>query len=53
MTKEQNRHDTKKWKKKRKNRHGDRCRKAKCTICHAYKVLGILKKQYRIEPETP
>lgn len=41
--KAQNRHDTKKWKKKRKEHHGDRCKNSKCLICHSDKVHKITK----------
>lgn len=36
-----NRTLTIKWKKRRREKHGDRCRNAKCFICHSEKVLGI------------
>jgi hypothetical protein len=39
--KAQNRHDTIRWKKKRKNKFADGCNKAQCTICHSDKVIGI------------
>jgi len=47
--KAQNRHDTAKWKKKRKDHGADRCGNAKCTVCHAAKVIGILDKKTKIE----
>ncbi len=47
MSKSQNIHDTKKWKQKRKTHLADKCRKAKCTICHSGKVLGVTKKKYK------
>ena len=40
MSKAQNRHDTIKWKKKRKNHVGDKCHRAKCSICSYHKKLG-------------
>jgi hypothetical protein len=36
----QNRHDTLKWKIKRKDRHADRCSNAKCGVCHPHKLVG-------------
>jgi hypothetical protein len=39
----QNRHDTVKWKRKRKTHGADKCGNAKCTICHPYKVMGVEK----------
>jgi hypothetical protein len=36
-----NRHLTRKWKKKRKHRFGDKCKNPKCFICHSDKVLDI------------
>jgi len=38
--KAQNRHDTAKWKKKRKNHLADKCGNAKCGICHPHKRIG-------------
>lgn len=38
--KAQNRHDTIKWKKKRKNYSGDKCNKSKCNICSSHKSIG-------------
>lgn len=40
MSKAQNRADTSKWKKKRKDFHGDRCDNAKCAICTPHKAVG-------------
>ena len=40
MSKAQNRADTTKWKKKRKNHLAAKCGKAKCGICHPHKKLG-------------
>ncbi len=40
MSKAQNRHDTAKWKAKRKDHGGDKCDNAKCGICHPHKRLG-------------
>lgn len=40
MSKAQNIHDTKRWKKRRKNKHGDKCGKSKCGICSAHKSAG-------------
>lgn len=36
----QNRHDTKRWKIKRKNHFADRCRRANCGLCSPHKTLG-------------
>jgi len=40
MSRAQNRHDTAKWKKKRKNHLADQCGNTKCSICHPHKALG-------------
>jgi len=40
MSRAENRHHTKKWKKKRKNHHGDRCDNADCGICSPHKNVG-------------
>jgi len=40
MSRAQNRHDTKRWKKKRKNHFGDKCNRAKCSICSHHKSIG-------------
>jgi hypothetical protein len=40
MSKAQNRADTIKWKKRRKNHHRDKCSNAKCGICSPHKSLG-------------
>lgn len=44
MARAQNRHDTKKWKKRRKDHFGDKCDNAKCGICAAHKSWGNAKK---------
>lgn len=36
-----NRHYTKKWKKKRRHRHGDKCGNARCFVCHGDKVTKV------------
>lgn len=36
----ENRHYTKKWKKKRKDHDGDKCKVAKCPICSYHKRYG-------------
>lgn len=43
----QNRHDTLKWKKKRKHRFGDKCNVPQCMICHANKVTKVPDRQVR------
>jgi hypothetical protein len=40
MSRVENRHYTKKWKKKRKNHDGDRCDNADCGICSPHKNIG-------------
>lgn len=40
MSKAQNRADTIKWKKKRKDHFGDKCNRANCSICSYHKTLG-------------
>lgn len=45
MGRAENRHHTSKWKKRRKNHGGDKCNNAKCTVCHANKVVGIPSRQ--------
>ena len=40
MSKAENRHNTKKWKEKRKNKLGDKCGKAKCGVCSYHKNVG-------------
>jgi hypothetical protein len=49
--KAENRHYTKKWKVKRKNHLGDKCRNSKCVICSAHKSIGnnknAVKKKYK------
>lgn len=52
MSKSQNRHDTKKWKEKRKDHHGDRCKNAKCGICSHEKKYKIGKKKYQIRDKN-
>lgn len=37
MSKAQNRHDTKKWKDRRKDHFGDLCSNPKCGICSIHK----------------
>lgn len=37
MSKAQNRHDTRKWKARRKDHFGDMCDNAKCGICALHK----------------
>ena len=37
--KAQNRHDTKRWKTKRRDHFGDRCKNSKCFICHSDKIF--------------
>ena len=36
----QNRHDTLKWKRKRKTHFADKCKVAKCPVCSYHKTLG-------------
>lgn len=36
----QNRHDTVRWKNKRKTHLADKCRVSKCPICHPHKFKG-------------
>lgn len=43
--KSENRHYTKVWKKKRKDKHADRCGNAKCMICSSKKILDIPTRQ--------
>ena len=45
MSRSQNRHDTIKWKRRRKTHGADKCGNAKCTICHSDKVLKIPDRQ--------
>lgn len=40
MSRSENRHNTIKWKKKRKNHFGDKCNRAKCGICSPHKSIG-------------
>lgn len=40
MGRAQNRHDTARWKKKRKNHLADKCGIAKCPVCHPHKFIG-------------
>ena len=55
MSKAQNIHDTKRWKRKRKNKFGARCNRAKCGICSAHKRAGnsgkFDKKEHIIEKD--
>jgi hypothetical protein len=44
MSKSENRHFTKKWKKKRKNHSGDKCNLPKCGLCSPHKRIGNSKK---------
>lgn len=39
MSRAQNIHDTKKWKKKRKNHVADKCNRAKCGLCSPHKRM--------------
>ena len=41
MSRAENRHYTKKWKKKRKDHDGDRCNNADCGICSPHKRKGV------------
>lgn len=43
MSRAQNIHDKKKWKKKK--HPASKCGNAKCTICHSDKILGIPDRQ--------
>jgi hypothetical protein len=57
MSKAQNRADTIKWKKKRKDYHGDKCNNSKCPICTPHKAVGgnsnkVKKARYIYEPST-
>ena len=47
MSKAENRHFTKVWKKRRKDYYGDRCRNAKCFICAFHKRFGNTKKFFK------
>lgn len=40
MSRAQNRHDTAKWKKKRKDHDGAKCKVAMCPICSPHKRVG-------------
>ena len=55
MSKSQNIHDTRKWKKRRKNHAGDRCHNPHCGICVPHKILGnslkLATKKQMIEEE--
>jgi hypothetical protein len=55
MSKAQNIHDTKRWKRRRKNKYGDKCNKSKCGICAAHKRAGnsgkFDKKEHVIEKD--
>lgn len=57
MSKSQNRADTIKWKKKRKDHFGDMCNSSKCPICTPHKAVGgnskkVKKHKYIYEPST-
>jgi len=43
--KAQNRHDTLKWKKRRKHHGADKCGKARCFVCHSGKVGNVPSRQ--------
>jgi hypothetical protein len=55
MAKAQNRHDTTKWKCKRKKHFGDKCRKSGCSICSFHKTIGnnkgAVKEKFKIKKE--
>lgn len=46
-----NRHFTFKWKKRRRDKHGARCKVPNCLYCHSEKVLGIPDKKTKSENE--
>lgn len=45
MSRAENRFLTKKWKLRRMNHQGDKCRNPKCGICHPHKKLGNSKER--------
>jgi len=45
MSRAENRFLTIKWRKRRKNHQGDKCRNPKCGICHPHKKLGNSKER--------
>lgn len=47
--KSENRHYTKVWKEKRKNKRADLCKCAKCLVCHSAKVMKVPNRQTLIE----
>ena len=52
----QNRHDTARWKAKRKTHLADKCGVARCPVCHPHKYLGgnhkgRVKAKYKIIPD--
>jgi len=51
MSRAQNRHDTLKWKRRRKTHLASKCKVAKCPVCHPNKYVGgnhagTVKKKY-------
>ena len=49
----ENRHYTKVWKKRRREKHGDRCGNPKCGVCHSNKVAGVpTRQEKRMEATT-